>query len=191
MICTLEQSQDGNESLYSALSRKSKSRSRNVTFWLQRPEPSLELQNKKGRLVLGLMTVHFKEYKRGSERDLKGYLLTAEGPLTHTKTLFREYKDTIIDTSRRSITQRSVHSHCSHSARFYIHTHTHTIPSADLFTAECRRGTEGCSPQAGPFLPVFAHFIVIEPAAKNRKLQKLTPPHQANTRKIYTPLNVL
>lgn len=55
------------------LSRKSKSRNRNVPFWMQWPEPSLEPQTKKGWLVLGLMTVHFKDYTRGSERDLKGY----------------------------------------------------------------------------------------------------------------------
>lgn len=34
MICILEQSQNGNESLYSALSKKSKSENRNVTVWL-------------------------------------------------------------------------------------------------------------------------------------------------------------
>lgn len=35
------------------------------------------------------------------------------------------------------------------------------------------RGLGGCSPQAGPFLLVFAHFIVIEPAAKYRGLKEL------------------
>lgn len=66
-ICTLEQSQDGNESLYSALSRKSESKSRNVTVWLRWPEPSQELQNKKDQLILGSMTVHFKDYARDPE----------------------------------------------------------------------------------------------------------------------------
>lgn len=32
-------------------------------------------------------------------------------------------------------------------------------------------GFGDCGPQAGPFLSVFAHFIVIEPAVKNRKIK--------------------
>lgn len=52
----------------------------------------------------------------------------------------------------------------------YPHTLMHSH-SAELVTAEHRKGVEGCGPEAGPFLPVLSHFIVIEPAAKNRKLK--------------------